>query len=492
MVAHSLSDGRRPAPVDLASQLRSSVGRVPPHDLDAEAAVLSAVLLERNAIDKVLEVLKAEHFYSEANRRIYEGALDLSSRSQPIDIVSVAGWLRDRDRLAHVGGASYLAQLADAVPAVTHLDQYARMVREKWRVRQLIATCQMIAAEGYGDVGEVQTFIDRAEQSIYELARTPETSTMRPMIDWIKEAFTDLTEAAARGERLTGTPTGFERLDSKTAGLHDGDLTILAARPGMGKTSLAWQIAANVASQDLATQLGVAFFSVEQPGKQIAIRSICNAGRVDLGKVRQGFLNDRDWDNLTPAASWVAGLPIWLDDVSNLGVLEIRAKVRRLQSEYNREPTKDELRDNPKAKPRRVGLVIIDYLQLMRGTGSNREQEISSLSRGLKILAKELKVPVVALSQLNRSTETRGKDKRPNLSDLRESGAIEQDADNVVFIYRDDYYDQQSELRGIAELIIAKQRSGPTGKVRVRFDAAYTRFDNLAPGEMAEFPDDYE
>jgi len=485
----------RTQPVD-ASAL-SVQGRVPPHDLDSEAAVLSAILLERDALDKVLEALKPEYFYSEANRRIFEAALELSTRGVPVDIVSVAGTLRDHERLAQVGGSAYLAQLVDSVPSVAHVETYARRVREKWRIRQLIATCQRVSAEGYGDVGEVQAFVDGAEQAIYEIARTPEATSVQRIEPIIRSVFEQITELARRGERITGVPTGFERLDAKTAGLHEGELTIVAARPGMGKTSFVLNVAVNVASpktvagagtesglDDLGAGeareepgLGVAVFSLEMPRDQLASRMVCAEGRVDVGKMRQGFLQDKDWNNLTQAASFLYRLPIWIDDTPSLGVLELRAKVRRLQAEYNR-PKPDG------GIGRRIGLVIVDYLQLMSGSEytSSREQEISEISRGLKRLSKELRVPVIALSQLNRAVETRGtKDKRPQLSDLRESGAIEQDADNIIFIYRDDYYEADSEERGIAELIVAKQRNGPTGKIKVRFEAAYTRFDNLAP-----------
>ncbi|HMI84243.1 MAG TPA: replicative DNA helicase [Polyangiaceae bacterium] len=483
-----------PAPTPVA-------GRIPPHDLDAEAAVLAAILLERDALDKVLELLRAEHFYSEANRRIYEVAVELSSQGTPIDVVSVAGMLRDRERLAQVGGSAYLAQLVDAVPSVAHIETYARMVREKWRVRQLIATCQRVAAEGYGDVGEVQQFIDGAEQAVYEIARTPEASSVQRIEPIIRSVFEQITELARRGERITGVPTGFERLDGKTAGLHDGELTIVAARPGMGKTSFVLNVAVNVASPKTVSGgggdggsadareepgMGVVVFSLEMPREQLASRMVCSEGRVDVGKMRQGFLQDRDWNSLTQAASFLYRLPIWIDDTPSLGVLELRAKVRRLQAEYNRTAPEGGV-------GQRIGLVIVDYLQLMSGHQytSSREQEISEISRGLKRLSKELRVPVIALSQLNRAVETRGsKDKRPQLSDLRESGAIEQDADNIIFIFRDDYYEAESEQRGIAELIIAKQRNGPTGKVKVRFEAAYTRFDNLAQEQNDGSDDD--
>ncbi len=478
-------------------------GRVPPHDLDAEAAVLSAILLSRDALDRVLEILKPEHFYSEANGRIYLAAQELASRGTPIDIVSVNAWLRDREWLQLIGGPSYLAQLADATPAVGHVGAHANVVYEKWRVRQLIATCQRVAAEGYGDVGIVQEFIDGAEQSIYELARTAQTTAVQPLATVLKAAFEQITAAAERGDRITGISTGYEKLDGKTAGLHDGDLTIVAARPGMGKTSFVLNVAVNVASPRTVSMpgpgehghgierhepgFGVCVFSLEMPREQLATRMVCSEGRVDLGKLRQGFLQPEDWRHLTEAASYLSTLPIWIDDTPALNILELRAKVRRIQAEYNRPAT-------PTSSERRVGMVVVDYLQLMKGRDgvNSREQEISEISRGLKQLAKELRVPVIALSQLNRAVETRTtKDKRPQLSDLRESGAIEQDADTIIFIYRDEYYNpENTNAKGIAELIIAKQRNGPTGKVLVRFASSCTRFDNLAAGEYPETDDD--
>ncbi|AGP32793.1 DNA helicase [Sorangium cellulosum So0157-2] len=478
-------------------------GRVPPHDLDAEAAVLSAILLHRDALDRVLEILKSEHFYSEANSRIYEAAQELASGGTPIDIVSVASWLRDRERLAQVGGAAYLAQLADATPAVAHVGAHARVVYEKWRVRQLIATCQRVAAEGYGDVGVVQQFIDGAEQAVYQLARTPQGTSTQPIAQVLKAAFEQITAAAERGDRITGISTGFEKLDAKTAGLHDGDLSIVAARPGMGKTSFVLNLAVNVASPRTVSSpgpdqaghgierhepgFGAAVFSLEMPREQLATRMVCSEGRVDVGKLRQGFLQPDDWRRLTEAASFLSTLPIWIDDTPAISLLELRAKVRRIQAEYDRPPSDGN-------SGRRVGLVVIDYLQLMKGRDgvSSREQEISEISRGLKQLAKELKVAVIALSQLNRAVETRTtKDKRPQLSDLRESGAIEQDADNIIFIYRDEYYNPETtNHKGIAELIVAKQRNGPTGKVLTRFTSSCTRFDNLAPGDYPDMVDD--
>jgi replicative DNA helicase len=394
--------------------------------------VLSAILLSREALDRVLEILKPEHFYSDANGRIYEGMQQLALAGTPIDIVSVASYLRDRERLAQIGGSAYLAQLADATPAVAHVGAHAQVVYEKWRLRALIATCQRVAAEGYGDVGEVQGFIDGAEQDIYQLARTSQTSSVQPINQVLRAAFQQITAAAERGDRITGISTGYEKLDAKTAGLHAGDLMIVAARPGMGKTSFVLNLGVNVASPRTVNVagpdehdggaprqepgFGVCVFSLEMPREQLAVRMVCAEGRVDVGKVRQGFLQPDDWRRLTEAASYLSSLPVWIDDTSALGILELRAKVRRIQAEYNREATNT-------SPERKVGLVVVDYLQLMKGREgvSSREQEISEISRGLKQLAKELSVPVIALSQLNRSVETRTtKDKRPQLSDLRE------------------------------------------------------------------------
>jgi replicative DNA helicase len=476
-------------------ELPSVAGRVPPHDLDAEAAVLSAVMIDSLSLDKVLEFLKPEHFYSEAHRRIFEACMELKVAGKPVDVVQVGTWLKDRERIAQVGGMGYLTEVLNAAPAIANVAAYGYTIREKARVRQVIAVCQRVAAEGYIDYGEAQTFIDGAEQAIYEIARTPESSSIEQLRFVLKRAFTQLQEASSRGDRITGMATGFSRYDELTAGLHDGDLTIIAARPGMGKTSFVLNVAANVAQprgRELANDPntrwedpghGVVVFSLEMPREQLANRMLCSEARVDVGKVRKGYLSQQDWSKLTGAASFVGTLPIWIDDSPALSILELRAKVRRLQAEYD-QPGKD-------GRPgKRIGVVIVDYLQLMRGreNAASREQEISEISRGLKGLAKELKLSVIALSQLNRAVETRSeKSKRPQLSDLRESGAIEQDADNICFIYRDDYYNKEASTEpNVAELIIAKQRNGPTGTAKVRFDKEYTRFDNLAAGEYVD------
>ncbi|NLE88666.1 MAG: replicative DNA helicase [Myxococcales bacterium] len=475
---------------DPASELRPAAGRIPPSDLDAEAAVLSAVMLSGEAFDSVQEQLAPEHFYSEANRRVFEAVQELVAASRPVDVVSVAAWLRDRGRLDQVGGTPYLAQLVDATPAVAHVEEHARVIREKWRLRSLIATCQRFAAEGYGDCGDVQSFVDAAEQSIFELARVQESSSVVPVREAIHSAFRILSEARQRGGGITGFETGFTELDKRTSGLHKGDLYIVAGRPGMGKTSFVLNLAANVAAPRRVASpddpygrgtvempgYGVAFFSLEMPREQLAARLLASEARVDMASIRSGQVHAEDWNRLTEAAARIGRLPMWLDDTPAISILDLRAKIRRLQAE---------LKKNTNG-PNELGLVAIDYLQLMSGRKgvSSREQEISEISRGLKQLAKEMGVPVMALSQLNRSVETRTtKDKRPQLSDLRESGAIEQDADAILFIYRDEYYFQDSPDKGIAEVIVAKQRNGPTGTCKVKFTQQYTRFDNLAHDE---------
>ena len=469
--------------------------RVPPHDLDAEAAVLSAVMLDPLAFDKVSELLRPEHFYSEAHRRIFEAVTELAASGKPVDVVQVATWLRDRERLSQVGGMAYLTEVLNAAPAVANVGAYGQTIHEKWRVRSLILACQRVQAQGYAGYGEAQQFIDSAEQAVYDIARTRETSSVHSLNSVLQETFRRITKAAERGSRITGISSGFDRYDRMTSGLHDGELTIVAARPGMGKTSLVLNMALNVASpQKLESAhdpndrweepgYGVVVFSLEMPREQIVNRMLCSEARVDVSKVRTGMLGPSDWTKLTQAASHLSNLSVWVDDTPAINILEIRSKVRRLQAEFDRaDPATGE-------KKQRIGLVIVDYLQLMRGreNAQSREQEISEISRGLKQLSKELILPVIALSQLNRAVETRSeKSKRPQLSDLRESGAIEQDADNICFIYRDDYYNKETTERNVAELISAKQRNGPTDTVKVRFDREYTRFDNLAEGDYDE------
>ena len=365
-------------------------GRVPPHDLDAEAAVISAVMLDPNALDKVLEFLKPEHFYSEAHRRIFEACLELKNAGQPVDVVQVGSWLKDRERIAQVGGMQYLTQILDSAPAVANIASYAKIIHEKCRVRQLTLVCQRVAAQAYIDYGEAQAFIDSAEQSIYEIARTRESNSAEKLLDLLKRSFKAIQDAHMRGGRITGISTGFTRYDDLTAGLHDGDLTIIAARPGMGKTSFVLNVAANVAgtvvceAEPTAGQqqgerwevpgAGVIVFSLEMPREQIANRMVCSDGRVDVSKLRSGHLGPQDWRSLTASASRLGRMPIWIDDSPGLSILELRAKVRRLQAEYERT-------DAEGKRIQRIGLVVVDYLQLMRGRDgvNSREQEISEI-----------------------------------------------------------------------------------------------------------------
>lgn len=435
--------------------------------------MLGASLLDPKALDQCLSALTPESFYAEAHRRVFEACATLREATKPVDIMTVGTWLKDRERIAQVGGLEYLTELVNFVPTLSaaNVAAYAQTVADKYRLRRVIATCQTIAAEGYGDVGEVDAFLDSVDARIYAATSArAKTGTVQTMRQAVKGAFARVQEAAKNPGMLIGTRTGLTRYDSVTGGLHDGELTIVAGRPGQGKTAWMMGVAVHVAQQDL----GVWVASLEMPNEQLALRSVCSEARVDLGRARTNAFQAADWPELTAAAVKLsAPAHLYLDDDPTVSLMDLRSRLR----EYRR---------IVEADGKRLGLVCIDYLQLVRARGGahNREQEVSEISRGLKAIAKEFKVPVLSLSQLNRGVESRP-DKRPKMSDLRDSGAVEQDADVVVMLYRDEYYNEASAERGIAELIIAKQRSGPTGTVRVRFDKEYTRFDNLA--EEAEW-----
>jgi len=462
-------------PVDLSA-------RVPPSDTDAEAACLSAALLSWQEA-ATISWLRPEEFYSEANRRIWEAILSISAGGVPPDVLTVAAWLRDRDRLGQVGGAPYLAQIVDAVPSVANVDAYAHIVREKARARSLISACNRTVAETYAASGAgVDELIGEHERSIFSIGDT-RASRMVFVKSPTERVYNELQKAAQEGQTATGIATGFERYDKLTAGLHEGELTIIAARPGQGKTSKVLNIAHNIAVRqpdplhDRTFRNGVVVFSLEMPLDQLVSRLLIQEGRVEAQKFRApATLTKCDWDRISNAAGWLYSIPLMIDDTPAISVPEIRLKVRQARADLQ---TRGAL----------LRLIVIDYLQLMRAgeASGNREQEIAQISRGLKKLAKDEGVPVIALAQLNRAVETRGEGKRrPMLSDLRESGAIEADADNIVFIYRDEYYDANSKEKGIAELIVAKQRNGPTKTVKTRWNAWCTRFDNLAEGEYEE------
>ncbi|MCA9528846.1 MAG: replicative DNA helicase [Myxococcales bacterium] len=441
-------------------------GRVPPSALDAERAVLGGVLLENDAMNVIADFLEPEDFYSDANALIYDTIKRLFVRGQPMDQITVREELALMQKLSAVGGDEYLLSLHETIPTVKNIEAHAHLVKEKAQVRRLITACHEIAGAGYGDYGELESFLDHAEAAIFNVAKTRTRNPYSHVREVVKATFEEIHAMSERGDDITGMPTGFTKLDSMTAGMHAGDLIIVAGRPGMGKTAFALNVSLNAC---IRAQQAVAVFSLEMPKEQLVRRMLGSEARVDGNRLRTGRLQRDDWPKLVQAAGMLSDLPVFIDDTPAISVLELRAKARRLKSEHD------------------LGLLMVDYLQLMRSGSRNdsREQEISEISRNLKALAKELSIPVIALSQLNRGVESRSnKDKRPQLADLRESGAIEQDADTIWFIYRDEVYNRDSDDRGIAEIIVGKQRAGATGICRVRFFNEYTRFDNLADDDF--------
>ncbi len=436
--------------------------KAPPHDVAAEAALLGAILLDNDRLNQIVSTTRPEQFYREAHREIYRGMLELANEHRPIDAVTLSEKLREHDTLKAAGGGAYLVQLSTETPAAVNVEHYARIVREKAIVRDVIGATRELADEGQRDPGDVMAFVERVQQRIFEVTASSLRTELQSMRDVIAETFRQIETLYQRKEKITGVPTGFSDLDNKLAGLQPSDLIIVAARPAMGKTAFALNILANAA---MKTDVPAAVFSLEMSAQQLATRMLCAHARVGGADLRQGQVTDAQWAKLIKAVGDLSEAKIYVDDTPALSLLELRARARRLKQE------------------RGLGLVVIDYLQLMRGSElaarRSREQEISEISRGLKALAKELDIPVVALSQLNRGVESRS-DKRPMMSDLRESGAIEQDADVVMFLYRDDYYNPDSEKKGLAEVIIGKARSGPTGTIDLLFQGQYTRFDNYA------------
>jgi replicative DNA helicase len=443
--------------------------KVPPQNLEAESSVLGGILLENEAVNQVLELLRPEDFYRESHRKVFRAIVELSDRSEPVDLITLSDFLKNRGDLEAVGGTAYLASLADFVPTAANITHYARIVREKSILRSLISTATEIATRGYEEQGNVEEFLDSAEKVIFDISEKKIKASFVAVGDMIKDTLKTVEKLYERKEMVTGVPTGYNDLDKLTAGLQPAELIIVAGRPGMGKTAFALNIAANAAF----TGAGVAVFSLEMAKEQLVLRMLCSEARVDSSKVRSGYLGERDFPQLAKAAGRLHEAPIYIDDTPAISVLELRAKARRL------------VRDRSK----KIGLIIVDYLQLMRGMGtaSNREQEISEISRSLKALAKELSVPVMALSQLNRRVEDRS-DRRPMMSDLRESGAIEQDSDVIIFIYRDEVYNKSDESKkGLAEIIVAKQRNGPIDTVTLTFLNVYTRFENYTERDDLEY-----
>lgn len=454
--------------------IKPSDGRVPPNDLDAEAAVLSAVFLQRQALDAVADILAPEQFYSDANRRIYEAQLDLSLNGKPVDIVTVKGWLNDRDMLQRVGGSPYLVQIVDEVPAVGNVAVYAERIRAKWQVRQLIATCQEISANGYGVVEDERAFIADAEQRVYSVTTKASTDKLHTLREALQEAYTDLQKRAAAkaAGKDIHVRTGIAALDSVIGGLRRGNFDILAARPSMGKTSLALNIAAHAASQDMNPKCGVLILSLETRHTNIALRINCSDAGYEMSNVVKADVSPEGWRKLQASAADIVRLPILIKH-GTMGLAEIGAYIRRARSELKRYATKE--------CDVELGLVVLDYLQLGKtnqAKGQNREQALSAFTRGLKNLAIDCDIPFLALSQLNRGVENR-ENKRPGLGDLRETGEIENAADTVIMLYRDEYYNKESADRGIAEAIIAKSKDTATGVVKVAFNKSWMRFYDL-------------
>ena len=443
-------------------QVSTPGGRIPPQNVEAEQSVLGTILLSDHSLSSVLELLVSNDFYKESHKLIFEAMIVLFENNDPQDIITVSNLLKDQNNLEKAGGVAYLATLTSIVPVTANLFHYAKIIRQKAVLRNLISVNTDIASRCYEEQGDIDTLVDEAEQAIFEIARSKSDKSFTPLKRIIPGAFETVEQLYKRKEMITGVPTGFTELDKMTAGLQPSDLIILAGRPSMGKTAFAMNIAQNASLLD---KTGVAIFSLEMSKEQLAMRLLCSAGHIDSQRVRTGKLHNEDWPKLTRAVGMLTEAPMYIDDTPAISVLEMRAKVRRLAAQFP------------------LGMIIVDYLQLMRGRNSteNRTQEISEISRSLKAMAKELKVPVIALSQLNRSLESRP-DKRPMMSDLRESGAIEQDADVICFIYRDEVYNKAEDNPniGISEIIIGKQRNGPTGTVKLTFIKEFTMFENLS------------
>jgi len=435
--------------------------RVPPHNTEAEQAVLGGVFLRNDIFHTLVDTINDEDFYSPVHRIIYQAFQELYRRREPVDLVTVAEYLQTKGQLDEVGGTVYLASLAESVASASNAVFHAQIVRDKSVRRRLIQTSSEILTSCFEAGEQTESLLDQAEQQIFSIAESKGKPVFMSSKDLVQRVFEQLEARAGQGELVTGVPTGYTDFDQMTAGLQKSDLIILAARPSMGKTALALNMGMRAAIQH---DVPVAVFSLEMSMDQLMMRLLGCHGRVDLSRLRSGYLNDEDWSRLYQSAEDLSRAPIYIDDTPALSTMEIRARSRRLKAEKG------------------VGLIIVDYLQLMRSShkSDSREQEISDISRNLKALAKELEVPVIALSQLNRKVEERS-DKRPMISDLRESGAIEQDADVIVFIYRDAAYNKAEDNpnKNIAEIIIGKQRNGPVGAIRLGYFGQYTVFENL-------------
>lgn len=439
------------------------IDRVPPQNVEAEQSVLGAMLIEREAISKVAEFLRQEDFYREAHRLIYNAMLQLFNKNDAVDLITITEFLRKEDKLEAAGGIAYITSLANSLPTAANVLYHARIVEEKALLRQLINVATEVAGMGYEANEEVATILDTAEKKILGVSNRKVGQDFAPIKNIIFEALDKIEHLYESKGGITGLATGFKDLDNLTSGLQASDLILIAARPSMGKTAFVLNIAQHVAIRE---KQPVAFFSLEMSKEQLVQRMLCAEAPIDSQRVRIGQLEDKDWPKLIKAADRLSSSPVYIDDTPGISVLEMRAKARRLKIEHG------------------LKLIIIDYLQLMQGGGSgrggeNRQQEISEISRSLKSLARELNVPVIALSQLSRSVESR-QVKKPMLSDLRESGSLEQDADIVAFLYREDYYNPDTDKKNITEIIIAKHRNGPVDSVQLFFHKQFTKFSDLS------------
>ncbi|MDD5254640.1 MAG: replicative DNA helicase [Candidatus Omnitrophica bacterium] len=434
--------------------------KVPPQNLEAEMAVLGSMLIDEEAVSVALESLDAGTFYKDSHQRVFEAIADLFNTNKAVDLITLTDELKRRGTLEHVGGVSFLTVLVNSVPTAANINHYVSIVREKSILRTLINNSTRIVSMCYESDGRIEEVVDSAERFIFEVSDRRTKGSYLPLKEVIKDSIETIDRLYQKKAHVTGIPTGFIDFDIKTAGLQPSDLIIVAGRPSMGKSAFALCIAEYAG---IVEKVPIAVFSLEMSKEQLAQRMLCSHARVDANKVRTGYLASSDWPRLTAAAGKLSESPIFIDDTPAISVMELRAKARRLKAHQD------------------IQLIVLDYMQLMRGSSNieNRQQEISEISRSLKALARELNIPVVAISQLSRAVESRT-DHRPQLSDLRESGAIEQDADVVVLILREEYYNPAPDNQGIAEVIIAKQRNGPVGTLKLTFIKEYTRFENIA------------
>ncbi len=434
------------------------IGRVPPHSLEAEQSVLGAMIIDKEAINTTIEIIRSDDFYKEANKEIFESIVDLFNRNEPVDLITLSEELKKRGTLENIGGVTYLASLSGGVATTANTKYYCKIVEEKSILRRLIKSCDEIVGKSYENAEEVNVIIEKAEKNIFDITQGRHREGFSPVSEILLESFSKMEEKAANQGGLTGLTTGFIDIDNKLSGLQKSDLVLLAARPSMGKSAFMINIATNSA---LKANASVAMFSLEMSKEQLVQRMIGSISHVDLQKIISGKLAEEEWIKIINSMGPLSQAKIFIDDTAGISLMEMKAKCRRLKIEKG------------------LDLVVVDYLQLMQleGKQESRQQEISAISRGLKALAKEMDCPVIALSQLSRAPELRA-DHRPILSDLRESGAIEQDADVVLFLYRDEYYHEDSEKKNIGEVIIAKHRNGPTGTVELVWKGEFTKFLN--------------